>query len=171
MATTLFRGRAVAGGDRWRVEADGGGMDVLAAAEPAADVWIEGELRLEARTGGLGFRLTEDGSGYFVELRAGSPEVSLQKGLPATDPRDVHRSGRYTELQRGTLSRVVALGDRRWFQLLIVGPYIECSFDGEVVLAELSAERTSGWFGVWAESGVVTVADLRWAPMRRPAHG
>jgi hypothetical protein len=171
MAMTLYRDRAVDAGASWRVDGDDGGMDVLAAAEPVTDGWIAGELRLEARTGGLGFRLAADGSGYFVELRAGSPEVSLQKWLPATDPRDGHRSGRYAELQRGTLRRTVELGECLPFQLLIVGPYVECSLDGEVVLAELSAERTTGKFGVWAESGAAVVAHLRWAPMRRPEHG
>jgi hypothetical protein len=52
----------------------------------------------------------------------------------------------------------------------VVGPYIECSLGGEVVLATLSAERTTGRFGAWIESGEVRVEGGVWSPMRTPLH-
>ena len=171
MPTSLFRDRPLAAGGGWRVDGIEGGMDLLATAEAAGDVWLEGTLRFDARSGGLVFRLDGLGGGYFVELREGSAEVTLAKWLPVVDPSGSCREASCVELQRGRLPHAIGAGDRVPFRLLVVGPYVECSLGGEVVLAELSAERLAGQVGLWAESGSVGAGDLHWAPMRRPAHG
>jgi beta-fructofuranosidase len=167
---TYYRERGVSASAGWRVDQLEGGMDLLTTPAPVADCWIEGVLNLAAISGGFGFRLDSDGSGYFVELRVGASEVTLQKWLPVTNPRDGRRSPGFVELQRGVLRQPLAVGAPLPFRLLVVGPYIECSLHGEVVLAELSEERTSGRFGIWVDSGTVSATELRWAPMRRPDH-
>lgn len=166
---SLFRGRST--DDRgWEAFGEGG-MDVVATTEAVGDILVEGTLDLGAAAGGLAFRLDDEGGGYFVELRAGSDRVCLQKWTPERDPWDGRRRERYAEIQRGRLPRPMARGDQMAFRLLVVGPYIEVAFGGEVVLAELSAERTSGPVGVWADSGRVRADGLRLTRMRRPDHG
>ena len=146
-------------------------MDVLAAAEPFADFWFEWLFRLDGAGGGLAFRLDDEGGGYFVALVAGSDVVELVKWLLVRDPFDDRRWFRVAELQRGRLPRPLARGEPVAFRLLVVGPYLECSFGDEVVLATLSAERRVGQVGLWVESGTLLADDLRLAPMRAPEHG
>jgi beta-fructofuranosidase len=167
---SLFHGRDVAGAEAWRIAAPGG-MDVAASVDEARDVVFEGALTLDARAGGLGFRLDDDGGGYFVDLRVGSDEVILKKWLPSRNAADDRDWFNYVELQRGILPRVARGGEAIPFKLLLVGPYIECSFFGEVVLATASAQRTSGQIGIWAESGTASASDVTWSAMRQPAHG
>lgn len=170
MSSTLYHGQTDHGSS-WTVDARDGHFDVLATDAPATNVWLEGTLDLRATTGGLAFRLDDEGGGYFITLRPGSQELLLHKWLPASDPYDGRPWFRYVELQRGQLSRPVPAGEPLRFQLLIAGAYVECALAGEVVLATLSAERTAGRIGVWAESGQVTAMDVRAAPMREPEHG
>jgi len=165
---SLFRNHATAG--RWRVDGTGG-MDVVATAQPWENFELDAALHVEAQAGGLAFRLDGEGGGYFVEVQEGSPDVVLQKWIPQHDPLDHHRESRYTELQRGRLPRPVAEGDILDCRLLVVGPYIELSVWGEVVLAELSAERSHGPLGLWADSGYLAADHLQLTPMRRPRHG
>lgn len=154
--------------DGWRCDAAGGRMDVLAGTEPAGDVRIGGVLRLDARHGGLAFRLDDEGGGYEIALRPGSPSVELRKWLPTTDPLDGGRRYRVDVLQREDLHRIVPASDPIPFALLVVGPYLEFSLFGEVVLATFSGERQNGAWGIWAESGTAAADDLALAVMRRP---
>jgi hypothetical protein len=116
------------------------------------------------------FRLDDDEGGYTITLTPGTPDVILAKSFLTVRPEDALPWLRYQELQRGQLRQPVTAGEPHTFRLLVVGAYIECSIDGEVVIATVSQERQSGRFGVWAESGQASVADARWSPMRRPAH-
>jgi beta-fructofuranosidase len=168
LATSLLRERPTNGG--WSVQTEDGGMDVLATDEPAINFCLAGKLRLDAAAGGIAFRLDDEGGGYFVGLRAGSDEATLTKWLPTRDPHDGRRWFRVDELQRGRLRRPLDAGLTLPFTLIVNGPYLECSFDGEVVLATLSAERTSGRVGFWAESGTLTATAVELAPMRVPGH-
>ena len=170
-AASLFHGRPTPDDGRWQVRAEGGGMDVLVVAEPFADLWFEGSLRLDGASGGLAFRLDDEGGGFFVALVAGSDAVELVKWLPIRDPFDDRRWFRVVELQRGRLPRPLTRGEPVGFRLLVVGPYLECSFGDDVVLATLSAERRVGRVGLWVESGTLRADDLRLAPMRAPEHG
>jgi hypothetical protein len=146
-------------------------MDVLATFDDAENFWLEGTLHLDASAGGLAFRLDDKGGGYFVELFADTSEVSLRKWLPASATGDPGRPWfRQVELQRGNLPRQVARVEPIPFRLIVVGPYLECSLASEVVLATLSAERTTGRVGVWAESGSASITSLLWTPMRVPIH-
>ncbi len=61
MSTSLFQGTPVATGDAWRVAA-GSGMDVVAAEDDVSDCCFEGTLTLDARSGGIAFRLDADGA-------------------------------------------------------------------------------------------------------------
>jgi hypothetical protein len=164
-AETAFRA-ALLPGATWRLStADG--MDVLATTEVAENVWLAGTLILDAPTGGLAFRLDEEGGGYFIEVNSLTAEVTLKKCflLPVGEgPARV----RYHVLQRGHLTQPLTPGEPITFCLISCGPYIECSFGGEVVLATLSAERTRGPVGIWAESGIILATDLLWAPLRVP---
>lgn len=164
---SLYRSRATNG---WTVIGDGG-MDLVATAESYGDVLVEGTIQFAARAGGFAFRLDEEGGGYFIELGAEATEVSLQKWIVETNPHDGRRGTRYVELQRGRLHRSLPIDTPLRFQLLLVGPYIEFSVDDEVVLAELSAERTSGPIGVWADSGQVLAHEVQFSPMLQPQHG
>ena len=166
MQESLFQARQVQPGDAWRVVADGG-MDVLATLHEERDFWLEGVLTLDARLGGLAFRLDDQGGGYLVELIGGASEVTLKKWLPSAQD-DGRPWFRYDELQRSRLPRPVAPGEPIPFRLIVVGPYVECSLFDEVVLATLSAERTSGRVGIWAESGAASVTGIEWARMRAP---
>ncbi|HLZ07273.1 MAG TPA: hypothetical protein VKT80_01705 [Chloroflexota bacterium] len=168
--TSLFHRQPVENTRRWQVEA-AGKMDVVASAQNVGDVILEGTLTLGARAGGLGFRLDDDGGGYFVDLRAGSDEVVLKKWLPTRSAAGDQDWFNYVELQRGSLTRAVRPGDAIPFRLLLVGPYLECSLFGEVAIATASAQRTSGRLGIWAESGTASASDLSWSEMRQPRHG
>lgn len=166
---SLFRARPTAE-QGWRAATESG-VDVLATAAPFEDVLLEGTLVVEAAAGGLAFRLDDEGGGYFVALRAGSDEIGLEKWLIDRDPRDGHLRERYVELQRGRLAQPATRGARLAFQLLVVGQYLEVAIDGDVVLAELSAERTTGPLGIWVDSGSVHLEGPRLTAMRRPQHG
>ena len=54
--------------------------------------------------------------------------------------------------------------------LILSGPYVELELDGQVVIATLSAERTTGHFGIWAESGGIRIDNLSIAPLRPLTH-
>jgi beta-fructofuranosidase len=155
----------------WFVDGRDGSFDVLTTSEAAADVWFEGALSLHAASGGLAFRLDDEGGGYFVTLQPDSRDVLLHKWLPTRDPFDGRPWFRYLELQRGHLRRPVAAGEPVRFRLLTAGPYVECALDDEVVIATLTAERTNGRIGIWAESGRVRATAVRAAAMHLPEHG
>jgi beta-fructofuranosidase len=167
LGTSLFQGRSVAGG--WRLATDVG-RDVLATFEAVEDVLVEGTLELAAPIGGLAFRLDDTGGGYFVEFVRESGEVALKKWLPGRTQDDGRPWFRYAELQRGHLRRRLAPASAVSFRLLLNGPYVEASVDGEVVLATATAERTVGLIGIWAESGEVGSPGLKWTRLKRPAH-
>ncbi len=154
----------------WRIGNDAGGMDIVASNAMVEDVWFEGVLTVDAVAGGIAFRLDDDSSGYFITLTSGSQEVTLQKWLPTRDPYSERPWFAVTLLQRGALPQPLRSGSQIPFRLLSVGPYIECSLNGEVVLATLSGQRTAGRIGIWAESGAVTATDVWQAPMRQPEH-
>jgi beta-fructofuranosidase len=160
--------RSASAGAVWSLQA-GGGMDVLASAEHAEDIWLVGELTLAGVRGGIAFRLDDQGGGYYVEIVSGSTEVILKKWLPINTT-DGRPSYRYVELQRGALQQSVAPGEAIPFLLISSGAYVECSLGGEVVLSTLSAERTVGRVGIWAESGDVSASELAWAPLRKLRH-
>jgi beta-fructofuranosidase len=170
MPTTLYHGRPH-DAESWAIDASSGNHDVLATNDQHQNVWFEGSLTLNAASGGFGFRLDDDGGGYFITLRPGSTDVLLHKWLPTRDPFDNRPWFRYAEVQRGQLPQPLLVDSPVNFQLLSVGPYIELSLDDEVVLAALSAERTLGRIGIWAESGGALATTIRIAPMRSPEHG
>jgi beta-fructofuranosidase len=165
-ATTLLRGAPVGSG--WRLETPGR-MDLLATGEEIGDVWLEGTLRLAAGSGGLAFRLDEQGCGYFLELLPGGREVALQRWLQTTRSDDRPWFA-FDELQRGQLHRSIAPGEAVPFRLIVAGSYVELSLGGEVVIATLSAARARGRVGIWADGGSVAASDLAWAPLRQLAH-
>lgn len=167
---TLLHEASVAEGGAWRVDAPGR-LDVAATAGEAGDVWVEGEIALDAPIGGLALRLDPQGTGYFITLHAGSPAVTLTKWLPGQAPAGGRAWFRYVELQRGELRAPLARGHAVPFRLIVSGQYVECSLDGEVVLATLSAERLRGHVGVWADSGSVAAREFRSAPLRPLRHG
>ena len=151
----------------WSVN-ESGGTDILTMTEAAEHFWLEGDLTLSAGAGGLVFRFANDGGGYFVRLQAGSASVSLVKWLGVAEP---DRSWfRYAEIQRGEMARPLIPGEPIRFHLLVVGPYLECSLNGEIVFATVSAERVGGPVGIWAESGRINARNVFWAPMHVPQH-
>jgi hypothetical protein len=154
----------------WQIETAPGGMQTVASAQSASDFLMEGTLTLSAATGGLAFRLDDDEGGYTVTLTPGSDSVILAKSFGTTRADDGRPWFRYQELQRGVLHEPVAAGRPIPFRLLVAGPYIECSFDGEVVIATASHERQAGRVGMWAESGRARIEDARWSPLRCPEH-
>lgn len=168
-ATSLYRDT---GADGWSLATKPGQLDLLATAADHHDVILTGTLTLDAPVGGLGFRLEGDsGGGYFLEIEEGSDQVSLQKWLGALSPWTERPGFAWRELQRGRLRAPFTPGTPLALRLVMNGPYIEISLDGEVVVATLSGERTVGQIGVWAESGAVSLADARIVPLRRLAHG
>jgi len=166
---SLFQSTTLAPNEPWALQA-AGGMDVVGTAESVGDFWWRGQLHLDARSGGLAFRLGDDGTGYFIEIEADRQSVSLQKWMLGHDASG-RPTPRYVELRRSRLPEPLATGSPVDFELLLVGPYIECSLGSEVVLATLSAERTDGRFGAWADSGAVRIEGSVWAPMHQPQHG
>ena len=164
---TLFGRVPVDAGPGWLVAGDGA-MEVLTARGPAADCLIEGELALSGGAGGVGFRLDDEGGGYFVEIRPGSTTVSLQKWLPTEEPHERRRGYAWRELQRADLATTFPEDRPVPFRVLLAGPYIEVSLDGEVVLATFSGERLDGPWGVWTAAGRAAATGVRFAPLRRP---
>lgn len=168
-ATSLYRGTPVYD---WQLTTNPGELDLLASAEELADFRLTATLTLDAPVGGIGFRLEGDsGGGYFVEIEAGSDRVSLQKWLGARTQWGDRPTFTWQELQRGWLRRAVAQGTPLALQVISSGPYIEVAVDGEVVLATLSGQRTTGQFGIWAESGTVALAEPMLTPLQTLAHG
>nr|MBA3414911.1 hypothetical protein [Chloroflexia bacterium] len=74
----------------------------------------------------------------------------------------------WQELQRSDLATAFPIEAAVPFRLLLVGPYIELSIGGEVVLATLSGERLAGSWGVWTAAGRVAATGVRFASLRRP---
>ncbi len=163
---SLMWGRATNGA--YTVDAADGVADIAASADEYEHFLLEGTLHLDAASGGLGFRLDGEGGGYFVEVTVGSTAVSLQRWLPAGEPVSWFR---YDVLQRGNLHAPAIPGTPLPFALLVVGPYIEVTLGDEVLLCTLSAARTRGPVGIWAQSGTARTTDVRLTPMRVPRHG
>jgi len=67
---------------------------------------------------------------------------------------DVEVVPRGEDKPRGeTHCATVCAGQEVPFQLLVVGPYVEFSMCGEVVIAAMTWERPQGRVGIWAETG------------------
>ncbi|MFN8525946.1 MAG: hypothetical protein U0821_22830 [Chloroflexota bacterium] len=160
--STLFRGRAA---QSWRI-ATAEGADMLLSADSLGDFLLEGELTLDAPSGGLGLRLDDRGGGYIIELAPGRDQVTLQKWLPPAD----RPTYSFQEFQRGTLYRPLPAGQPVPFRLMSVGPYLELELDGEVALATLSGQRLTGHVGLWAEGGTTSITNARLSPMRQPVN-
>jgi len=144
----------------WSITTAPGGMDIAVSRETASDFILTGSLRLDAATGGIAFRLDDDGSGYFVTLRPGCDNVSLHKWLPTEDRFDQRPWFSYVTIQEETIVQPLDWPSGVSFRLISSGPYIELSLAGEVVLSALSGERQQGRFGLWAESGSVRANEL-----------
>ena len=172
MTATLFRNADPGGAHPgWSLQTNPGEFDLLATPEPIQDFSLNATLTLDAQAGGIAFRLDGDtGGGYFIELGAGSDEVVLQRWLLTTEERSGRRWFAYDELQRGRLRAPFAPGVPLELRLLVNGPYIECSIDGEVVIATLSAARTEGRAGIWVDSGSARLTNFEIAPLRTPEH-
>lgn len=152
----------------WSLETPPGSLDIIASKEIARDFKLEGVLTLEAASGGIVFRLDDDGSGYFITVKPGSTEVSLRKWLPTEDRFEQRPWFNYVTLQEGSTFGLLDWSDGIPFTLLSVGPYIELSLHGEVILATLSGERLTGRIGFWAESGHLHASNLTMETMARP---
>jgi beta-fructofuranosidase len=155
----------------WRLQCDEG-FDILAAVTVVEDVRLTGTLTIDAAVGGLACRLDDDATGYFLRLTPGSSEVDLVKWLPGGRREEAPSFPwfTYVEVQRGHLDRPLVAGETIPFQLLAVGPYIELSLHGEVIIAAVTGERLQGRLGIWAETGAVAIQDALVAPMRRPIY-
>ena len=166
--STAFQAEPVATDDaRWTLSPPEGTMDALATAIDHADLDVAGTLRLDAASGGLAFRMDiASGAGYFIELRAGSRNVTLRKLLLSRDRWSGKQWFAYTDYQRGELRQPFRRGDELPFRLLLSGPYIELSLGDEVVIATLSGEAVSGRFGFWVEDGSGAMSDVTAAPLR-----
>jgi beta-fructofuranosidase len=160
--TSLFREQPVSG---WRIDSTVG-ADLIVTDDELGDFMLEGELVLDAPSGGLGLRLDDRGGGYFVEFTPGRHECSLQKWLPPVD----QPTYSYQEIQRGRLYRPLDAGQAVPFRLLSVENYIEVEIGGEVVLATLSGARISGLAGLWADDGTAQIANARLTTMNRPVN-
>ncbi|MGI9254670.1 MAG: hypothetical protein ACR2J8_13080 [Thermomicrobiales bacterium] len=143
-------------------------MDVLAGVDAPDDFDLTMKLDLSAAAGGLAFRLDDEGGGYFVEFGPKSREVVLVKWMPERDAVSGARGYRREELQRELLYEPFEGGTKTPVRLLVVGPYIEVSVRGEVVLATFSGERMTGRWGIWAECGTAFADDVQIVTMRKP---
>jgi hypothetical protein len=167
---TLFGERATSTESGWTIDVDGA-MDVLPAADVAADFVVEGSLSLSGARGGLALRLDDDGCGLYVELSPDSRRIVLQRWGMTRNDRDGLPRYAHEELQSSDRSARVDVGHPVPFRLLSVGPYIEVSFGGDVAISAMTGNPASGRWGIWVEDGRCAAGDLRWAPMRRPASG
>ncbi|MDQ3539945.1 MAG: hypothetical protein M3440_04595 [Chloroflexota bacterium] len=170
--TTLFRDAETTGtDDEWSLSMNAGELDLLASADEQTDFHLTGTLRLNTPSGGIAFRLDGDtGGGYFIELNAGSDTVVLQRWSLIRRPHSNRQWFTVDALQRGRLRQPFAPGTPLELGLIVNGPYIELSLDGEAVIATLSEATSSGRIGIWADSGAIALANARLAPLRRPAH-
>jgi hypothetical protein len=155
----------------WRLEAPAGRMETRLTERDYGDLHATGRLRLSATTGGLSFRFDPATSdGHQIELQAGSTEVLLKKWLLSPEPRTGRPWFRMEILQRGQLPRPLARDTVVPFSLILSGPYVELELDGQVVIATLTAERVTGRFGIWAESGGISIDDFQISPLRPLTH-
>jgi beta-fructofuranosidase len=152
----------------WTLDTPPGSFDIVASNQIAGDLKLDGTLTLDAASGGIVFRLDDDGSGYFVTVQPGSTSVSLRKWLPTEDRFDQRPWFSYITLQEGTANTALDWNAGVPFTLISVGPYIELALNGEVVLATLSGERLQGRIGFWAESGSVRASHVTLDSMVMP---
>lgn len=145
----------------WSFSTAVGSMDIVASNEIAGDFVLTGTLRLDAATGGIAFRLDDDGSGYFVTVRPGASTIALHKWLPTEDRFDRRPWFSYVTIQEEAIVSSLDWSSGVAFRLISSGPYIELSLASEVVLSALSGERQTGRFGFWAESGSAQADDVR----------
>jgi beta-fructofuranosidase len=143
---------------------------VALSAPPAHNFQVRGELTLEAARGGLAFRMGEDeSSGLFIELTPGSRNVTLQRW--GTRQRDMGAALglTYEVLQQAELHEPLRTHQPIAFTLLNVGPYVELSVNGEIVLATMTGCPAYGSCGVWVEDGELRAENVHWVAMRQPA--
>ena len=151
----------------WELAPPAGTMDVLTTSTDQTDLDVAGTLRIDAAAGGLAFRVdAQTGAGYFVELRAGTRGVALQKLLPTRDRWTGQQRFAYTDYQRGELRDALARDAAIPFRLILSGPYIELTLADEVVISTLSGEVVSGRFGFWVEDGTGSLGDIMAAPLK-----
>jgi hypothetical protein len=171
-----FAGWQAYEGDTWRpVSADWhlqapSTTRVALTAPPAHNFKVRGELTLEAARGGLAFRMGEDeSSGLFIELTPGSRNVTLQRW--GTRQRDMGAALglTYEVLQPAELHEPLRTHQPIAFTLLNVGPYVELSVNGEIVLATMTGCPAYGSCGVWVEDGELRAENVHWVAMRQPA--
>ena len=139
--------------NNWLAQPPSGAMEIVATSGEFSDFLFEGTLTIDAATGGIGFRLDEEGGGYFVSLQPGRTKVTLEKWLPKHDPFDDRPWFNVVTLQEAQLAQPFDLHQPHTFQLLSVGEYIEFSLDGDLLIATLSGARRSGHVGIHAMSG------------------
>jgi beta-fructofuranosidase len=153
----------------WAVETPAGALEIAQSRDAFGDFLLEGQLALDAVSGGFVLRSDDTGAGYHIVITPGSDRVRLIKWLPTIDRHDQRPWFAYTTIQEGRV-----IGDLDWhadvdFRLLAAGPYIELTLAGEIVLAALSGEIQHGRLGFWAESGALRVTIPRIADVQHPA--
>lgn len=150
------------------------------AAPSAAELFLLPErmrdvrlrMRLRREQGGkqgLLVRVDEAGEGYHVALSPdkGLAELRLWTGLPGR-VRPGEAQFDYRPLQ-GTAHYVRP--EPVSVEVLAFGDYLETSIDGEVVLSLADDAVREGRFGLYVESGVVTIEDLVVERLEGPRDG
>jgi beta-fructofuranosidase len=166
-ARTTIRGTAIPRAAELQV-ASPIGMDLATTDRAEDDVLIEGMLSLSGARGGIGFRLDQDASGLYVELKPGSTRVALQRWGVRRDERGGPLAPTFEVLQEAERHQPIQPDDPIPLRLLLCGPYVEVSLAGEVAIAFMTGNPAAGRSGVWSEHGTCALRDARVASLRCP---
>jgi len=151
--------------DRWHLECPGN-VDQVVSVDAHGDGELLADIRMTAPRGGIAFRTDEDGGGWYLEYIKATGALTLSKWVPTEDAREHRRGYRWEELQRRVVPGIIDYASYLSFRIVFFGPYVEVSVNGEVVLATLTGERSSGPVGLWVDSGKIAARMLQFRPMR-----
>lgn len=133
-----------------------------------SDFRAHGRLSLEGiGKCGMVFRVDDEGNGYYLSL-------DLIKGVAQIRAWGVRDSGEfesafnYQALQAGYF---VSDRDGDWeIELVAMGPYLECSINGYVILTLADDRYAQGGLGFYVESAAIRVEDWRVEVLTAPAN-
>lgn len=145
------------------------GMETVTSKTNYRNIMFEGRLYVNAAKGGLCFHLDNESCGYYLEMIPEENRIRLIIHLKATIA-DANEWFDYKVLQERHVS-ATDLGERGVsFMLRVVGGEIEFSLDGEVLLSTVSAARTEGYLGFFADCGSVRIENAQMTRMSIPAN-
>ncbi|ACL70988.1 hypothetical protein Hore_22430 [Halothermothrix orenii H 168] len=135
------------------------GLQIIPFYEPLNDFLLKGKLKIDGARGGFAFHLSEDSSGYFVEIIPDTDTVRLIKHLPHIRT-DGHRWFEYKIIQENNLSHFNLNWETKIpFKLVVNKGEIMFSLNNILALHTVSMTRQQGKPGLFGESSKVELSE------------